>query len=363
MDVFISYHRGNDGSAIAQLIELKLKMLGYTVFLDYNSLKKGEFDRQILQRIRAAKAFLLICTPTALDNCMRPDSWVRWEIRQALESGIPIIPVLMDGFHWDRVMLPADIDKVRYHHGINLDFEYIDPGIERLCHLMDFSPEGNLDAMHPAAMDDAKGDSFEQKARGRTSPSPRRRRGYEKIAESRPTHPQRHQRSHSRFFIISILVCVMVVVVCFFVTPRRDDRSYQPRSSAEWEHIKTSLAFGASIKDHTYPFHPQMHDYWAFAAAEDGLLEIIVQRSEDQQTNDLLLVLLGENQQVLKQAIVPQEQAHMHIHWQIDAGRQFLYLKFLDRPVYDQQLQVHLNFDGEEAALPRGATDYLPSDA
>lgn len=106
--VFISYRRGDYSGMITGIVtEMLRRHLGDDeVFRDVISIPKGERYPDVLrQSLRSASAVVAVVDPDwfrtdggtgerALD---RPNDWVRWEIRTALESGKPIYPVLLDG--------------------------------------------------------------------------------------------------------------------------------------------------------------------------------------------------------------------------------------------------------------------------
>lgn len=94
-DIFISYRR-DGGSSFARTLQLALQNKGYSVFLDFDELKDGVFDKRIEQAIRQAKIFILILSPHALDRCKNEDDWVRREIECAIASQCNIVPVNPD---------------------------------------------------------------------------------------------------------------------------------------------------------------------------------------------------------------------------------------------------------------------------
>ena len=58
-DIFISYRRVG-GADFARQMQLALKNKGYNVFLDFDALKDGVFDRRIEAAIKSSKVFLFI---------------------------------------------------------------------------------------------------------------------------------------------------------------------------------------------------------------------------------------------------------------------------------------------------------------
>ena len=83
-DIFISYRR-DGGKELARPLKSELELRGYRVFLDFDELKDGVFDRRIMEAIDAAPIFMVILSPHALDRCANADDWVRREIEYALE--------------------------------------------------------------------------------------------------------------------------------------------------------------------------------------------------------------------------------------------------------------------------------------
>jgi len=94
--VFISYRRTNISWAIA--IFLYLTQNGYDVFFDYAGLASGDFERVILENIRARAHFLVVLTPDSLKRCGDPADWLRREIETALASRRNTIPLMLGGF-------------------------------------------------------------------------------------------------------------------------------------------------------------------------------------------------------------------------------------------------------------------------
>ena len=120
--IFISYRR-DGGEALAQLLNDRLKSLGYEVFYDIESLKSGAFDTKLYEQIEKCKDFILVLPPQALDRCIYEEDWVRCEIRHALKHKKNIIPIMMRGFVFPKD-LPDDIAAVSKQNGV--EFETMD---------------------------------------------------------------------------------------------------------------------------------------------------------------------------------------------------------------------------------------------
>lgn len=94
-DVFISYRR-KGGTEIARAIKAELERLGYTVFLDFDSLHDGHFDSHITEAISSSDIFMLVLSPNALDLCSNENDWLRKEIEYAISTNCHIVPVNPD---------------------------------------------------------------------------------------------------------------------------------------------------------------------------------------------------------------------------------------------------------------------------
>ncbi|MFR9642058.1 MAG: toll/interleukin-1 receptor domain-containing protein [Rikenellaceae bacterium] len=100
-DIFISYRR-EGGRDCARLIQQSLMVYGYRVFFDFDSLRDGVFNKQILSAIAEAPIFLLVLSKGSMQRCANADDWVRTEIETALKHKRKIIPLdidrLFDGY-------------------------------------------------------------------------------------------------------------------------------------------------------------------------------------------------------------------------------------------------------------------------
>ena len=104
-DVFISYARA-DKARVAPLVAA-IEAKGWSVWWDPEIAPGREFDDEIDQELQAAKAVLVVWTPTSVAS-----RWVRGEARDAAERGI-LVPV-----RFGQARLPID---VRALHTTDLD--------------------------------------------------------------------------------------------------------------------------------------------------------------------------------------------------------------------------------------------------
>lgn len=134
VDIFISYRRV-DGRDYARNIMQALKIVGYPkVFFDYNSLRDGVFNTQILDAIYSCKDFILVISPLALKNCGREGDWVAREIRTAIKYHKKIIPIVIeDTFQGWPADFPEDLSSIKdiHFHKLMTD-EYFEDSIDKL---------------------------------------------------------------------------------------------------------------------------------------------------------------------------------------------------------------------------------------
>src|SRR6185437_11420776 len=95
-DVFVSYARA-DKARVAPLVAA-IEAKGWSVWWDPEIIPGREFDDEIEAEINAAKAVLVIWTPTSVAS-----RWVRGEARDAADRNV-LVPVSFDNAH-----LPMDV--------------------------------------------------------------------------------------------------------------------------------------------------------------------------------------------------------------------------------------------------------------
>jgi len=99
--VFIHHRRTNHAHALA--IWNDLRAHGYEVFMDDDPIHPSEFDQTIHAQILTRAHFLVILTPSALDYTQDPNDWFRRGIDLAIPHQRHIIPILLDGFSWEKI--------------------------------------------------------------------------------------------------------------------------------------------------------------------------------------------------------------------------------------------------------------------
>jgi len=132
--VFISYRRVNRWVALAVFKDLTQH--GYDVFVDYDGIASGDFERAIIDNIWARAHFVLLLTPVALERCDDPSDWLRREIETALESKRNIVPLLFDGFTFQAPIatqrLQGSLAPLRRYQALEVPDNYFDDAMSRL---------------------------------------------------------------------------------------------------------------------------------------------------------------------------------------------------------------------------------------
>lgn len=133
-DIFISYRRVG-GLGCARQLMLQLRILGYqNIFFDFDSLRDGKFNTQILDAIYSCNDFLLLLSPDAMDRCGEKGDWVAREIRTAIKYDKKIIPITIgDNFSWPSGF-PKDMEPIKdiQFHKLLMD-EYFPDSMNRLA--------------------------------------------------------------------------------------------------------------------------------------------------------------------------------------------------------------------------------------
>jgi tetratricopeptide (TPR) repeat protein len=132
--VFISYRRTNIPWALA--IFQNLTQFGYDVFFDFSGINSGDFETVILENIRARAHFLVILTPSALEECGEPGDWLRREIETAFDSRRNIVPLMLEGFDFGTPkiasQLTGTLEPLKHYNALNVPADYFLAAMERL---------------------------------------------------------------------------------------------------------------------------------------------------------------------------------------------------------------------------------------
>ncbi len=131
--VFISYRRSTS-EYLARAIYLDLRASGYDVFLDFESIDSGSFERIILGQIAARAHFLALLTPGSVERCVNSDDWMRREIEYAMDMGRNVVPVSAQGFSFEDAepYLKGRLVTLPQYNALVMPSGYFDEAMTRL---------------------------------------------------------------------------------------------------------------------------------------------------------------------------------------------------------------------------------------
>ena len=143
-DIFLSYRRKGGFETAKHIFDL-LTRDGYRVSFDIDTLRSGDFDTQLLQRIDECTDFIVILNAGAFDRSIDPTfdrnkDWLRIELAYALEKEKNIIPVMLNGFTEFPDNLPDDIAAVERKNGTQYNHYYFDAFYNRLLRFLNSKP-------------------------------------------------------------------------------------------------------------------------------------------------------------------------------------------------------------------------------
>ena len=145
--IFLSY-RHQDAAPYARLLQSQLRerFPGVRVFMDLDSIEAGlDFAEVIGEAVDSCAVLMALIGrqwATLADEQGRrrlddPDDWVRFEIRAALERGVRVIPVLVDGVKPLRQeQLPAELQKLARLNTVDLSYGRYEYDAARLLDLV-----------------------------------------------------------------------------------------------------------------------------------------------------------------------------------------------------------------------------------
>lgn len=133
-DIFISYRRDR-GFYLAQLLYIILRQSGKNPFLDTERLKNGRFDKQIYKAIEECRHVIVVLSPGSLAKREDEEDWMRNEITYAMEHDKTIIPVMMEGFRWEKESagtLDGVLESFPRHEAIEIYPNYFGSAVKNL---------------------------------------------------------------------------------------------------------------------------------------------------------------------------------------------------------------------------------------
>lgn len=152
-DIFISYRRKGGYETAKHLNDLLVRD-GYRVSFDIDTLRSGNFDTQLYERIDQCTDFILILDQHAFDRTLDPtfdpkNDWLRCELAYAMKMQKNIIPVFLAGVGGFPNDLPEDVAGVVKKNGPEYNRYYFDDFYRRLKERFLFSkPYDRADNFH-----------------------------------------------------------------------------------------------------------------------------------------------------------------------------------------------------------------------
>jgi hypothetical protein len=145
--VFLSYRR-DDAGPYARSLQLQLtqRIPDARIFMDLDSIEPGlDFAEVIGEAVNSSAVLVALIgrqwlTLTGEDGARRldnPDDYVRFEVTTALERGVRVIPVLIDGARaLRRQDLPAELHKLARLNAAKLSWDRYQDDADRLLDLI-----------------------------------------------------------------------------------------------------------------------------------------------------------------------------------------------------------------------------------
>ena len=168
--IFLSYRR-QDAAPYARLLQYRLRerFSDVPVFMDLDTIEPGRDFAEVIEEAVSSSAVLVALIgrqwATLADEQGRrriddPNDLVRFELQQALESGVRVIPVLVDGaVPLQQGQLPAELQKLARLNALELSYGRYEYDANRLLELIQrvVSPDSQTAAVPiaPDGLDEA----------------------------------------------------------------------------------------------------------------------------------------------------------------------------------------------------------------
>lgn len=134
MNVFISYRRSCSWE-LSRLVYDGLKKRGFSVFVDLEGIREGNFDNTIFRNIELCDYFIPILSKGTFDieRINNPNDWVRKENEYALKLGKLIVPLISEDFIFpDDKDLPESLRPLSKINGLRIPHDFFEEAIQKL---------------------------------------------------------------------------------------------------------------------------------------------------------------------------------------------------------------------------------------
>ena len=125
--IFISYRRSDAAAVAGRLADLLMQQFGGdSVFMDVDAIPPGvDFIQFIRDAVKLSDAMLVVIGPSWLEGRLHnPHDFVRLEIEAGLESGLPVLPVLVEDAQFPLIAnLPSSLRPLAERQAIRLRHE------------------------------------------------------------------------------------------------------------------------------------------------------------------------------------------------------------------------------------------------
>jgi predicted ATPase len=153
--VFISYRRADSAGWTGRIYDRLADRVGVErVFVDVEAIRPGEdFAEAIKQTLSDVGAVVVVMGPGWVDSSSDdggrrlddPLDVVRQEVAMALDRGVRVVPVLVDGARMpDARLLPEDIQALADRNAMSISSDRFDHDIERLLEAVDHGAISDL---------------------------------------------------------------------------------------------------------------------------------------------------------------------------------------------------------------------------
>ncbi|MFI6766936.1 toll/interleukin-1 receptor domain-containing protein [Streptomyces sp. NPDC050355] len=156
--IFISYRRDDTAPYAGWLQDRLAQHYGASkIFMDVAYLQPGaDFPRIIAQAISSCDVLIALIGPAWVGSTsngktriQEADDWVRLEIESALDQGITVIPLLVDGALLPSPeKLPPDLVRIRAKNCFNLSYGTFSEDVRKLISAIDFPVVGVFEGDH-----------------------------------------------------------------------------------------------------------------------------------------------------------------------------------------------------------------------
>lgn len=142
--IFINYRRQIDAGIAGRIYDSLTRALpGATIFMDVDKLAPGDdFEAALARSLEECKVLLAVMGPqwaTLTDHggkirIREPEDYVRKEVRAALDRGVLVIPVLVNGATMPaRDQLPPDLQALVRRQGMEIRHERFNADVQALA--------------------------------------------------------------------------------------------------------------------------------------------------------------------------------------------------------------------------------------